>query len=204
MPVSSVPIAAALVQMALGTAVLPQATAHQVSLDRKDALTALGTAVRAPESGRVSFTIQQAAISDRPISASCNVKSGRFASSNGAMRKQPRAIVCRFSEAGRWLPVRLKLQSSAVRGMDSDGSNVMRGELSYGGLRFAVSPLATGFASGGATPNRYLFTMSEAPAANVAIGEKSSVRVAQGVDGSGVRAILLAAAAMTVLSPSAG
>ncbi|MEA1617365.1 hypothetical protein SOQ14_00365 [Erythrobacter sp. T5W1-R] len=204
MPISSLPIAAALVQMALGTAALPQATAHQVSLDREDALTALGTAVNAPEGGRVSFTIQQAAISDRPISASCNIKAGRFASSNGAIQKQPRAIVCRFSEAGRWLPVRLELQSSAVRRMDSDGSNAMRGELSYGRLRFAVSPLATGFASGGPTSNRYLFTIDEAPAVNVAIGEKSSVRVAQGVDASGVRAILLAAAAMTVLSPSAG
>lgn len=204
MPISSLPIAAALVQMALGTALLPQATAHQVSLDREDALTALGIAVNAPAGGRVSFTIQQVAISDRPISASCNVKSGRFAGSNGVMRKQPRAIVCRFSEAGRWLPVRLELQSSPGRGMDSDGSNAMRGELSYGGRRFAVSPLATGFASGGATPNRYVFTLSEAPAANVAIGEKSSVRVAQGVDASGMRAILLAAAAMTVLSPPAG
>ncbi|MFM7349225.1 MAG: hypothetical protein ACKO01_07015 [Erythrobacter sp.] len=190
--------------MALGTAALPQATAHPVSLDREDALTALGIAVRTSGSGRVSFTVQQAAISDRPISASCNIKSGRFAGSNGAMRKQPRAIVCRFAEAGRWLPVRLELQSSPGRGMVGDGSNAMRGELSYGRLRFAVSPLATGFASGAATPTRYLFTMSEAPAANVAIGEKSSVRVAQGVDGSGVRAILLAAAAMTVLSPPAG
>ena len=204
MPISSLPIAAALVQMALGTAALPQATAHQVSLDREDALTALDTAVHASGSGRVSFTIQQAAISDRPISASCNVKSGRFASSNGAMRKQPRVIVCRFSKAGRWLPIRLELQSSAVRGMDSDGSNAMRGELSYGRLRFVVRPLMTGPTTSRATPNRYLFAMSNAPAVNVAIGEKSSVRIAQGVDASGVRAILLAATAMTVLSPSAG
>lgn len=204
MPISSLPIAAALVQMALGTAALPQATAHQVTLDREDALTALGTAVNAPEGGRVSFTIQQAAISDRPISASCNIKSGRFASSNGAVRKQPRAIVCRFSEAGRWLPVRLELQSSPVRGMDRDGPNGMSGELSNGGLRFVVRPLETGPTTGRATPNRYLFAMSNAPAASVDVGEKSSVRVAQGVDASGMRAILLAAAAMTVLSPSAG
>jgi hypothetical protein len=204
MPISSLPIATALVKMALGAAALPPATAHQVSLDREDAWTALGTAVHAPGSGRVSFTVQQAAISDRPISASCNVKSGRSASSNGAMRKQPRAIVCRFSEAGRWLPVRLELQSSEVGGKDNDGSNALRGELSYGGLRVEVSPLAAGFTTGGATPTGYLFTMSEVPAASVAIGEKSSVRVEQGVDGSGVRAILLAAAAMTVLSHPAG
>jgi hypothetical protein len=188
----------------LGASALPQGTTRAISLDRADALTAISAAVSTPGRGSVSFMMQQTSVADTPIAATCRLKSGRVARGNLASLKAPRAIACRFSEAGRWLQVRLDLQLYEDRGPGGHGSTVMRGELRYDGQRVAVSPLAGGSKSDAAEANRYLFTMHETPAASVDIGDKASVRVTQGIDGSALRAIILAATAMTVLSSPAG
>ena len=200
----SLPIAAIVAPAMLGAPALPQGTTYEVSLDRADALAALSAAVSTPDRGSVSFIMQQPSIAERPITATCSLKSGLVARAGLASLAKPRAMTCRFSEAGRWLPARLDLQPDQDRERDAIGANVMRGELRYDGQRVAVLPLTTDSKSDAAQPNRYLFMMSETPAAIVDIGEISSVRVAQRIESSAWRAIMLASTAMTVLSSPAG
>jgi hypothetical protein len=195
----SLPIAAM-----LGAAALPQGAAYDVSRDRAAALTAMSAAVSRPGDGTVLFMMQHSGMAETPVAARCRVKPGRGAGGDLAALKAPRAIMCRFSEAGRWLPIRLDLQPDEAVGPGGISATAMRGTVRYGGQRVAIVRLAASAHSAAGAANRYLFTLSDAPAASLDIGAAASVLLAPGIDGAAAQAIMLAASAMSVVCAPAG